>query len=476
MRQRRLLPAVVLIFAACSDAPRMTEVDGSTATQKVVAPSGTLDQNIYSLFQLFPKGQATAGLNRWTTVKRAYETGVANPAKMQHAQDQVFSLAEWVKNMAPRMSDPPGPETATAAAARLVLYMAMYVHQGPTATPPAFTPGADNAVGFVTPSEDATIVTPSTNAGVSLKAGAVNENTIVVITQNLTPYPANCSGPLPTKLCQYPMFYHFSQFPHERLNIAAKFGVCHVNDGSQRLPLADHDRFRLAHNKPANPADYTPGGTIRDQGGESIEVLPFTTQTFSICEHIHYALNEPTGLRGVLARSAVALQKLVTPKSAFALDQGGGGEAFSFSDFNNVDPDGLPDNSVAVAVPSPVETVYPGGTVSITYTVTNVGTATAPTVLANIGLTPIVYTHVPPTTPLTAAGVMPLVPGQSITLTTTAVIPVTASPGNYTLSVALGSDTSFPDEQLANNGGSKTIQVVFPPEVIGRKGTTPRGR
>jgi hypothetical protein len=312
--------------------------------------------------------------------------------------------------------------------------------------------GADNAIGLVTPEQGATIVTPSTNAGVSVPAGAVDVNTVVVITENPTPYPANCSGPLPTKLCQYPRFYHFSQFPHTKLNLPAKFAVCHVNNGTQRTPLADHDRFRLAHNAPVNPADYTPGSTY--DGG--IEILPLITQTFSVCDDIEYALNEPTGLRGVLARASTAVGRLLTPKSAFAIDQGGGGESFMFSDFNNVDPDGVPDDSIG-AITAP-DTVLAGSTIAMTYTVTNVGTATSPNVLADISITPIFVAAVLPPVPLTAAGVMPLVPGQSITLTTTATIPSSAT-GSYTLGIAVGSNPTFPDTALGNNGAGKTIYV-----------------
>lgn len=466
MRTRVLLSAAAVVFAAaCGDQGDVTGTGGFASSRQIAPASGTLEQNIYALFSLYPQGITSAGLNRWNTLKRAYGVGLSDASKMRVAHDQLFRLAEWVRDMAPRMQDPPGDETRSGAAARLALYMSLYIYQGPSTQPPAYSTGTDNAVGFVTPSEGGTIVTPSTNAGVSVPAGAVDVNTIVVITENPTPYPANCSGPLPTQLCQYPKFYHFSQFPHARLNVAAKFAVCHVNHGTQRLPLADHDRFRLAHNKPANPADYTPGSTIRDQNGESIEILPLTTQTFSLCDHIHYALSEPTGLNGLLARAAVAIEDFLSPKSALAIDQGGGGMAVMFSDFNNVDPDGVPDDSVsAVSVPS--DTLYPGDTVAITYTVKNVGTATAPTVLASIGLTPIVFTHVPPTTTLTQAGVMPLVPGQQITLTTTAIIPLSASAGSYTLSVTVGSDTAFPDAQLGNNGGSGVITVGYQPPVI----------
>src|SRR6202040_1447931 len=107
------------------------------------------------------------------------------------------------------------------------------------------------------------------------EAGSVAENTVIVISQNLlTAYPKNCSGPLTTLLCQYPQFYNFDQFPHKKLLKGAKFAVCHVNNpDSPRHPLADHDRFRLAHAKPDNSADYTPGSTIRDGPGGTTEIL-----------------------------------------------------------------------------------------------------------------------------------------------------------------------------------------------------------
>lgn len=453
MRTRFLVFAAVLsLGAACSDAP--LGVDGtSSATRLIVPPGSTLDQAIYSLFELYPAGIRTAGLNRWNTIKSAYAAG-----RLDNAKGQVLSLSQWVVMMAPRMSDPPGDETQSAAAARLTLYMAMYVHEGPATPLPPYGGGADNAVGFITPSAGGTVVTPTTHAGVSVPPGAVDENTIVVITENLTPYPANCSGPLPTTLCQYPRFYHFSQFPHERLNVGAKFSVCHVNDGPNRTPLEDHDGFRLAHNKPTNPADYTPGSTIRD----GIEILPLIHQTFSFCEDVEYALTQPQGLDRALALATSAITRFLTPKSAYAIDQGGGGESFAFSDFNNVDPNGTPDDS-AGALNAVITT---SGDLSVTYKITNVGTATSPGVTANFTLTPFATASAPSPIPWTAAGVISLVPRDSIWLTTTA--PVSSFPdGSYTLTLTLSSNAGFPDANLANNVSTAAVSLG---PIILRKG------
>jgi hypothetical protein len=443
MRIRFLVLSALLAVGGCSDGYSPTDASSGTSNLQIAPPSGALEQEIYDVFLLFPNGISNAGLNRWAAVKHHATNG--------DQQAALFRLTQWVKMMAPRMSQPPNDETRSAAAARLALYMALYIYEGAGTPVPSYSVGADNAFGLVTPGQGGTIVTPSKNAGVSIPAGAVDENTIVVITENVTPYPANCSGPLNTTLCQYPSFYHFSQFPHEKLNSPAKFGVCHVNHGDNRALLndIDHDRLRLAHDKPANSGDYTPGSTIRD----GIEILPYVTQTFSLCEEVEYALNEPTGLDAMLARATTAIASFLTPKSAYAIDQGGGGMAVFFSNFNNVDSLSAPDDSVTVLG----AVMAPSGDLSVSYKVYNVGTATSPGVLATITLTPFATAAAPPPISWTATGVMSLVPQDSINLTTTAPLPTGLPIGTYTVTVTLSSATSFPDANLANNSATTSV-------------------
>jgi hypothetical protein len=383
---------------------------------------------------------------------------------VDQAKSQVLQLASWVKDQSPKMNQPPGGELRSAAAARLTLYMSMYVYDGPATTPPAYATGADNAVGIITPTAGGTIVTPSTNAGVSVPVGAVNENTIVVITENPTPYPQNCSGPLPTTLCQYPRFYHFSQFPHARLNVGAKFAVCHINHGTNRTPLEDHDGFRLAHNKPANPADYTPGSTIRD----GIEILPLVTQTFSFCGDVEYALNEPKGLDRALAIASSAITKFLTPKSAYAIDQGMGGESFAFSDFNDVDPQSKPDDAIGALTPTLLGN---GDSLKVAYAVTNVGTATSPPVTLTFTLTPVAVEAVFLPIHWIDNAIQSFVPGEgTIAQSTTAPLSsVTFPDGTYTLTATLSDPASFPDGNLGNNVSSTTVVVSRTPIIL-RKG------
>ena len=455
MRSRFLVVAAVLsVVSACSDAPAPLDPSNSAA-RLIAAPNGALDVAIYDLVSLYPTGTETAALNRWNNVKKAYAAGSVAVAK-----SDLLLLSQWLIDKSSTMSDPPGAETRQAAAARLILYMATYVFNGPSSAIPSSGGGADNAVGLITPA-GGLVVTPSTNAGVSVPAGAVDENTLVVITENLTPYPANCSGPLNTRLCQYPKFYHFSQFPDKHLNSPATFAVCHVNTGTSRYPLADHDRFRLAHNKPANAADYTPGGTVVDD----IEILPLATQTFSFCDDIEYALTQPTGLDLVLATATSAISKFLTPKSAYAIDQGLGGFSLEFSDFNDVDPDGRPDYTANAGGFNAI--ITPSGDLSVSYFVKNIGTATSPAgVLASFTLTPVVASGPAPSvalidalsTPWTSVGVMSLVPGDSVAMTTTASVASFAS-GSYTLELTLGSDPSFPDSNLSNNSRATTVTL-----------------
>src|SRR5947207_567683 len=339
---------------ACSDNPNQVKTLGDGRPTVIVTPTETLDQSVATILALFPQGLQTAAISRWDNVKRKYAAGQSDAAQLSTAKEMLFELSDWVNQKASEMSAPPNNETRTAASARAVLYMSMYVYTGPATTPPPFTPSADDVVGLVTPGSPATIVTPTKHAGVQLEAGSVTENTIVVVTQSPTPYPANCSGPLQTRLCQYPQFYTFDQFPHVRLLKPAKFNVCHVNSGENRRPLADHDRFRLAHAKPASPAEYTPGSTIRDQNGESIEILPLVAQTFSTCIGNSYGTVEVGNARGSISKLARRVEKLLGPKSAYAIDLGLGGLSVDFSPFNDVDPLSVPDRSIQSFSAAPV--------------------------------------------------------------------------------------------------------------------------
>ena len=455
-----ILAGFLCFFAivACSENPNNLKTLGDGRPTIVVTPTETLDQSVVAILALLPHGLATAATARWDNVKRQYAAGLSDPSQMTVAKQMLFELSDWVNKKTPEMGAPPNNETKAGAAARAILYMSMYVYNGPETNPPPFTRSADVVVGLVTPGAPATIVTPTKHAGVQLEVGSVAENTIVVITQNPTPYPANCSGPLQTRLCQYPQFYTFDEFPHKRLLKPGKFNVCHVNTGENRYPLADHDRFRLAHAKPADPADYTPGSTIRDQNGESIEILPLIAQTFSTCVGNFYAKNTVPG--GISSRFARGIQNIITPRTAYAIDLGLGGLSVDFSPFNDVDPLGLPDLTVQSMSVAPTS-VLAGAHVTLSYAVKNVGTATGAPVPATIFLTPPAVEGPPPIAQQIGSITIPsLVPGATDTRTDVVVaIPQPLPPGTYHISLVVGSDPVFPDADPTNNSASAILTI-----------------
>ncbi|HJQ53486.1 MAG TPA: hypothetical protein VJ825_06555 [Gemmatimonadaceae bacterium] len=460
-----LLAGSVVVLAACSDSPSALK-SAPTAASFLVTPPGNLDQSVLAILSLYPKGLETAAATRWNNIKSKYAAGLNDPAQMAVAKSMLAELTDWLGKRTPDMATPPDGETRTSATARAVLYMSMYVFNGPAAAPPAYSPTADAVTGLVTPGAPATIVTPTKHAGVQFEAGSVDETTIIVITQNLTPYPDNCSGPLQTKLCQYPQFYTFEQFPHKTLLKPAKFNACHINAGPSRRPLADHDRFRLAHSKPVDPADYTPGSVIRDQNGESIEILPLVPQTFSTCDDNEYTAeiigSTSTSLVSRLAR---AVKKIVTPRTAYAIDLGLGGLSRSFSQFNDVDPLGQPDLSIdSMAVGQTVN--HPGDQMSLGVVVSNLGTATKSAGQGIIYLTPPapVVIEGPPQQPVdvqVATIAFPAIaPGTADTVNNVQVaLPSNIASGTYQVKIVVGNDPVLGDMNAANNTAMRSINV-----------------
>ncbi|MEA2765151.1 MAG: hypothetical protein QOK07_1555 [Gemmatimonadaceae bacterium] len=450
----------VLAGIACSENPNATKLFTGRRTSILATPA-TLDQGVMEVLSLFPKGLETAATTRWGNIKQKYAAGLTDPAQMKVARQMLFELSAWVNQKTPNMDLPETGETKIAAASRAVLYMSMYIYSGPLTPPPKSLATADNAVGLVTPGAPATITTPTTHAGVQLEAGSVAENTIIVVTQNATPYPENCSGPLQTKLCQYPQFYTFEMFPHKRLIKPAKFNVCHVNiPESQRYPLADHDRFKLAHAKPANAADYTPGSTIRDSDGESIEILQMVPQSFSHCENSAYVPEtEVIGSLGILSRLARGLQNLVSPKTAYAVDVGLGGLSIEMSPFNDVDPEGRPDFA-AQSLTAGEGLVHGGDHVTVNYLIKNVGTATGAGVPFSIRLLRFDGDNAFSSEEIGTGTTSGAIPGVIVFGTnSSAVIPGSLPPGTYSLQLVLGSNETFPDPNAANNTATASITI-----------------
>jgi hypothetical protein len=483
--KRPRYPVLVGIFClvagtACSENPSDLKTLANHRASLVVTSALSLDGNIVQLIALFPtdlgarnEQRSQQGQNEdlnpvatWTIIKQKYAAAASKPAKIAAVKKLLVRISDWVTKNAQEMNPPPGSETKTAAAARLVLYMNMYVYGGPGTLPPSYLPDADVAVGVVTPNDAATIVTPTGHAGVQFRAGSVAENTVIVVTQNATLYRPECSGPLKTNFCQYPQFYTFDAFPDNGLILPAIVNVCHVRGEGTRSPLVDHDRLRLAHPKPANPANYVTGGKVFDQNGDSIEVLPLVSQSFSTCVGSSYPI-VGFGPAAVLSRLARSIGNILTPNPVYAIDLGLGGLVKRFSPFNDVDTLGRPDLVVQTfALPglTPVEgdpSVRPGSHVAVSYTVRNIGKATARSVPARIELT---TSGAEPIVQLLRTVTIPaLPPGSSETQSSIdAVVPWQTASRTYAVGLVLGADPGFPDPVPTNNRLSTPLNVAGP--------------
>jgi hypothetical protein len=343
MRRTMIGLVVLAVLTACSDSsPTSTTAPALKTHPRSVIVTGSLDDNINSIINLWPNGQETQFHNQWNQIKLLYDQGQTNPIKLDQAKKQLNQLIKSVvQNTGKMQDDPPDGESPQSAASRMILYMLLYVYDGPNTTPPPYFPGADNAVGLLTPNQQLTLVTPSGDAGAQFPAGSTDVDRVIVITQNPTPW-GECDGPLTTNLCQYPLFYDITSFPDTKLLQTAKAAVCHPPEGSDRGPSEEvHPYLRLAHTKPANPSDYTPGSIVPTDEGEDIEILPLITQTFVVCTDVEYDpppgdLYEYSALRD-LRKLASKVGRFFLPKSAYAIDQGGGGGFEIFSPFNNVD-------------------------------------------------------------------------------------------------------------------------------------------
>lgn len=477
---RWALVLLVGITAACSDqlvTPASPPLILDPA--KTVVPQGSLDEEIALLSDaVFPRGLETAAGTRWESVKAKYAEGQGDAAQMKVAHRMLYELARWVQGKTSQMDTPPNGESREAAAARLVTYMAMYVHSGPDTEVPPYNPEADAVVGFITPTEPATITTPAGYAGIGVDAGSVTEPAIVTVTQNAQEFPGNCNGPLQTRRCQYPLFYDFHIYPEQKLLRPAHGAVCHVAPTSARRPLDDpedveetvHERLRLAHTLPADPDNYTDGATQYGTDGENIEILPLSAAVGSSGVDCSEA---PAYSFGPLGRALNAVASVIgrslTPEPLYAVDQGPEHDFSFFSPFNLVDPVGTPDLSVeSLGIELAEQPVYVNdvpnypavvGFTAVNRSPVNGGSATATSGAASAAVYLSADAIRDDADALIGSAVVPaLVPDSSLSLTVNVLVPAQQSAAVYVL-VELTPAAMLPDADAANDAAAVMVEL-----------------
>lgn len=492
MRRRLLLPLLglsLVTLSSCTDSTIPTRTFAApTGTRYQLSASGTLGDEIDALIvALFPKGLETAAGTRWDGIRSKVASGDLVTAKAK-----LLDLVSWVRSKQAQMDAPPAGESRETAVARLVLYMSLYVYNGPTTLPPpTLGTGADAIVSVVSPDSQTTVQTPLKHAGARFDAATVSGNTIVVISQNTQYFAEHCGGPFATSFCQYPLFYHYQAFPQQKFLKPVHMAVCHIHTGDTYGPLAgvDHDALVLAHDKPASSANYTPGGY--PVPGEGIELLPrnpapdlahpliaCTGAAYPSVALFEYAPTRHDKVGVALAaaargvnRAIGALGAALTPRPAYAIDLGVETEAFFFSTFVNVDTSGHPDLATTSATVAP--SAGAGQSLTIAYTVANNGTAPAMVVAPSVQIVPTAVSYVPApvTLPVTATtgGGGALYPLQSRSQTATVTLPASLAPGAYSISVSNAASGGEPE--LTSTTGDNALASPLQITALGRFGS-----
>lgn len=465
MRSRTL---VALLFAgaalaACSDAPAPTRPLMKAPAAAGKFASGWVD---WSIWQTYPSDIAAQGAAAWDNIQSEYAAG-----NLDHAQADYIALVQQLQHWMPYVHPMSSTDTQLSTTAQIVLMMGEYLYNGGEHAEFKHV-GSDATFAIVQPGVEQTVVVPSAHAGVFFNVHSAPQTFALVVEGNDTKYPINCSGPLQTARCQYPQFYRFHPYPYVTLNAPTAFAVCHVNSGSYRTPLpgSDHDNYRLAHDKPASPSSYITGGTVPSEPGENIEILPLTFVSFMDCERgddfytvsstqtSDYIDHLASLGRASLRRLSSVAEQLIAPQNAYAIDQGGGGLSFSFSNFNVVDPLGVPDLAVSYNANAGTPTAQPGQALSLNTTAANVGTATASldTVTVSLQLTG-TFDVVPPPIVFrtTVASMVPLDPAIPVSIT----LPSTIPGGTYTATITVATGNVIPETNFANN--SVVVPVVI---------------
>jgi hypothetical protein len=487
MRRRSLAYAALLlsfIGTACADnKPTVPLVEPSAYAPLAHFALGDYIQE--TIYLILPNGFENTVDARWATVKKKKAAG-----DLVGAAAQLATLVDWMDKKTSEVIPPPGSgETKEQAVGRLVLNMMEWLYGSETA-PPHDPITQDVVVQVIPAGQSATVVVPSDHAGFDM--GPQPQTEIVVISQESEElYPGQCNGPLVTPRCQVPLFYKYDIQPNTGfVHNSARFAVCMIGGSSdERRPLdyaADeltysnpedrpvHHRMKLAHEKPVDPNDEIHGGGYVEGNIEFLpQVPPEDQKGFVQCdEHSHLGMGAAErALHSVMH----FVERVVSPKDAYAYDSGPEHLADAASHFNGVDPQSGPDLSVASFTATPTER-FAGEDVAVTYSVENRsrrngGHSTAKSQLTSASVS--IYSDAALTTlvagPFATETIDAMVPDASAkSFTPTITLPSTLAPGTYWIAVKVvpnsgdpnfGGITEVDAPGYANNTSSAAVHI-----------------
>lgn len=252
MRRRfGLIPAFsLLLLAACGPdsalvSPNPADSAGPGSPQRATAPTPgtcTTPENLLALVDtVFGTGSPNYNSARGKTDNLIKQVRDGN---LPAAQDQAYNIVEFVLKLW-RGKGLEGTEEQT-----LRLINAVYCYAGVATT----ASDADNSWLIYPTDLPQVIVSTDLLAGIKLPAEPVFEPSLLTITRiDPAAYPLG-SGPLETKLDQYPGFYDFDLQSANDLNLArpAIVAVCLLAN----IPTEVADRLRLGHQRDAGPQNF----------------------------------------------------------------------------------------------------------------------------------------------------------------------------------------------------------------------------
>jgi len=328
---------VALALGACSDQSATPPSAPSRAPTANAAPSdrAALEAQINGFINaLYAPKEQGAVFSAFAKIKARVASGRTSEAQTSIVAFYKTVLSDWKGG---RLEDPNGgqpPSTADALQSLLNSVAQFGGMASPLPSPGALS--ADATVEIVG-STGATVVAPSGFGGVRFPAGALPEEVIVVVSRIPNPTQPR-SGPLPTTLDQYPLFYDFSTFPTvAQFAQPVTVGICTIEVGDAFGPPNQTvaNRLQLAHPNPANLS--------------TVELLERAEAPFIHCDGVSLASAEPVrqgdgfGRRALALASTVGsrLASFILPTPAYAVHGGLGGRVSSFSPFGAVDPGGI---------------------------------------------------------------------------------------------------------------------------------------
>jgi alpha-tubulin suppressor-like RCC1 family protein len=326
--------AALVAIGACSDQFNNPPTQPPTKpSQSAVPDKAALEAQINSLINALyaPRAQGPV-LSAFAKVKAQIASGRTTDAQAGVVGFFAMVLADFKGG---QLQDPNGAQPPSIPEALQSLLNSVAQFGGlPSPIPSPGTLGADGAVQVVG-SAGATVVTSGGFGGVRFPEGSLPADVIVVISR--LPSPATPkTGPLPTTLDQYPVFYDFSTFPTvTHFAQPVTVGICRLEVGDPFGPATETiaDRLRLAHPNPANPA--------------TVEILEPVDASFVMCDGVALSSAAPAhdGFAGralaMLSSTRSRLAAFFLPTPAYAVHGGLGGKTSSFSPFGAVDPGGV---------------------------------------------------------------------------------------------------------------------------------------